>query len=1277
MGKLGYSSVTLTDLTETLPISLVLEINKEQNIQTKEGDFYTPNFETGIEGEELIITPSLFLGSIEKEVPTNYSGGSYIYYETGEMEDDSIHEKQYYFYKGNESEKIYVDDKGRLHYKKNLKENLTIEAYIVGFKNKVDQDYITSELVRAQNPITILLLEQGKGIYTLVISSTDNREHFEENNKKDITLTATLYKGAEPISSGVEYEWDIVTDTDTEKEDDDYSDENNKNDKTDFISHEKEIIIQRADVDNIQVYQCTATFNGLKFSSQKIIRDFTDGYTNQLIANNSLVLTPNNLVVTLTNQVWYQTEIINGDDITNQEKARFKYEWILLKSDNKTEIVLSGEENKKLEINLNNSIYPRENFSILGKVTIDNKTITVNYADIKYQPVAYSVNVSPKTIFIPTNADGTYRGTGSFTQEIKFQLLDDKKQSLDYILGTDSFTPQENISVISQTEGKWDFILNFELEDFTDWKENQSSKTYEFKYTYLNQPFTEEFEIVKNYAGQDGQDGSPGFSGYTIDLSNEFHAFSGGEMRADSNQSASCLVSAYFGDTRKTIKKIEIGNINNKKEIYPTLDEVEYEIPNDKGYLYFSSQENQDNEININIKTATGGDKFLTGIEPISIYITIEGQDGKDLIFLKTFTYTINYNGKSYFLNLSENNIKYSEPTNTYSPNQITISALCRETNGAARAYNEGKIIYSNDEGKSWRYYENSPIITNNGTKLESIMVRLYSALAKDITSSTTLNNNLLNENSKYLLDTETIPVLTSMDGYQFGGENLIKWSKTLSFETNKWYENSENISIISNEDFSEAVFNGTNTENYSILRSPKILISEELRGKTLCLSFDFYCSNYSDLNSTNYATFIAAASENSTSAKTRYGTIGYIKNTESNSTFIFNEAPQNGKWVRVYKTFKLDSSSLNDSASTSAIEHCKYFWVEFVAIYNSDFKIKKPKLEVGNIPSSWSSSPYDIDYQDVLGANLLSFEESYLVTFSSPAKEIKCNLEKNTNYTLSWSAEESEGEGKFTLEIYSSNENFSSKTLQITKELGLSNNSYTFTTGDYNFVILSFSASISHTLTQLKLEKGTFATSYSVGDNQIADLIDTLTTELNNTSNAADSANIQITTINTTMGNITTNVSNLQGILNDLQGSSISMDEITGSIVTTTNQILTGAYTGAVPEGVNLAQTQAYFSQLQREIKLVSSANPPYIQIGTYIGDQTDAEQAKNLYTKITSSELSFWQNNIKVAFISGNKLQINKAQFLESFSIGTKQNSGELMVSVTPSGVGFLWEV
>jgi hypothetical protein len=50
-----------------------------------------------------------------------------------------------------------------------------------------------------------------------------------------------------------------------------------------------------------------------------------------------------------------------------------------------------------------------------------------------------------------------------------------------------------------------------------------------------------------------------------------------------------------------------------------------------------------------------------------------------------------------------------------------------------------------------------------------------------------------LNTLSSYLLDMETIPVLTSMEGYEFGGENLIRWSKFMPLSNNKWEEQSAN----------------------------------------------------------------------------------------------------------------------------------------------------------------------------------------------------------------------------------------------------------------------------------------------------------------------------------------------------------------------------------------------------------------------------------------------------------------------------------------------------
>ena len=63
MGLLGYSTISLTDLTEVLPASLYLSSSLMSNSQTKEGSNYTPDFSQN--GNEVIITPSFFMGTEE------------------------------------------------------------------------------------------------------------------------------------------------------------------------------------------------------------------------------------------------------------------------------------------------------------------------------------------------------------------------------------------------------------------------------------------------------------------------------------------------------------------------------------------------------------------------------------------------------------------------------------------------------------------------------------------------------------------------------------------------------------------------------------------------------------------------------------------------------------------------------------------------------------------------------------------------------------------------------------------------------------------------------------------------------------------------------------------------------------------------------------------------------------------------------------------------------------------------------------------------------------
>ena len=281
MGKLGYSTLTLTDLTETLPVSLVLESNLSQNIQTKIGSLYTPDLSK--DGEELIITPSLFIGTEEVEtIPVKKSeeqDSNYIYYQTGDIGENGVEIN--YIDSSTKKDGIWVDDEGRLHYNKNLNRNITIEAYINNFKNE-EHNY-TIELVKTTNPINVLFLEEGNNNYNVVITTSGGREHFEEDNASPIELTATLYHGVTPITDNIEYLWDVVTDLD---------DDPLKN----WSANTRSITVERALVKSVEVFNCTIKnkTTGLSYFSTKILRDFTDGYTNQLIADNTIILTHNN-----------------------------------------------------------------------------------------------------------------------------------------------------------------------------------------------------------------------------------------------------------------------------------------------------------------------------------------------------------------------------------------------------------------------------------------------------------------------------------------------------------------------------------------------------------------------------------------------------------------------------------------------------------------------------------------------------------------------------------------------------------------------------------------------------------------------------------------------------------------------------------------------------------------------------------------------------------------------------------------------------------------------
>ena len=1235
MGKIGYGSVTLTDLTDALPLSLTLQANKIERVQTKIGNLYSPDF---TKGEGLIITPSLFLGKENIALPFDESkyDGEIVYLINNKEIRAGV----------NLEEGITISD-GSLIIKKNLSESITISARIENFVSKKDG---YSNNVSSENSISIILIESSSNAYYATIGSEDGREYFKEESATPITLKAILYYGADMIpENDITYSWDALYDNDNEP-------------KGDISGFESTFTVERAKISNLETFVCSMTqkSTGLTFSPSITIRDYTDSYYCRILADSSTILTPSNTKVILSNQVMYLTSILN-----EEESDRFSYSWSLLKQgdSNKTLLHEIGKGTKTLQIDLGQNVFPRENFTILGEVLIDEKTTVQNFIEIKYQPISYTIEISPKTFFIPAKNDGSLREK-TFSKEFSFKLVDENKQPL-LINSGDGLNYQKwadgsTLQVTSSAGNEWNYKCTFTLGSNSSLQSKDSSDSiiYDFNYTYLGNNFQEEIELVKNFAGVDG---AQGFSGYTIELSNNFHAFSGEQGHATPKDETTSEITAYFGTEVLQIDKITA----NGETIFSKADSTHNDNFVNLNNLFVKAKQSGD-KIVITFK-AGEGPSFLTKIEPIILNITIIDTSGKEKTFVKVFSYTINYNGKSYFLNFSEGNIiKYVATRDRYEPESLSVSALYREVNGSSNAYDEGKIIYSFDNSE-WNYLSADKRISGY-RGCENIYVRLYSSAAGDDFIDD------LDGVSHYLLDMETIPILTSMEGYEIGGENLIKWSKTMPVQSNRWNSDST-ITMDTSSDFSEAIFNGSETEEWNILSSPKNQIFEELREKTFCLSFDFYCSDYSQFNSENYPLFIIAAAESSFSSKTRWGTIGNIKATEEDSTMIFSESPQPNKWIRVYQTFKLDENALDNSNSTSKLEDCKYYWIEFVGARASKFKIKKPKLELGNIPSSWSSSPYDIDYSDVIGVNLLSdifykkiaLNEENNYTYLIADETI---IKAETSYTLSFSSllEETRKEKTLYLCFESEKEDESENIISQKEKIGEIKTSsqpfsFTFTTRNTvnSVVICNFDPENptehkeeTYFVECLKLEEGTTPTPWSLTNQQVDQIL---------------SLGLQEISILDENGNPITFARNedlleYSETLNKIEEKVFS--EGVGSISWLNSQYTTLSNSvSKIGEGdFGDVKILGKISKGLIDLGYDSVTSEPYLKL-SHIGGGGET----NFSMQLTSKSLDFFEKGERLASLSGFILDIPKLSS-ESITIG------DLIFKKTSSGVGILWE-
>lgn len=1253
----GSAQYSLVDLTETLPISLILKSSLGQNIQIKTGDLYSPNFDDS----EFTVTPSLFIGKNSQSIPVGNQQKNVIYYQVGEFDEHGV-EKNYKYNSPTKADSpdLWVDDKGILHYSKNLIKNLTIEAYIDDYKIPGREDKTKISLA-ATNPINIMFLESGGSEYIPIIES-GGREHFEEDDRSDITLTAYLYKGNQKLTDGVNYEWDIVTDSDTsETEEDDKS--NLNEDKTDFISHEQTLTVGRSNLQGSEIFICKMTLadgSNLSFTASKTLRDFTDEYYGRILSNSSTLLTPNHKTIILSHQIFHKTKEINS---LNSDE-RFKYSWSIL-SENKEEILLTkdgdgkniNENNRDLKITLGKGGVPLENgFTILAKATIDNKINILSYLNITYQPVIYTVEISPKTIIVPAERDGSCSLT-SFEKEITFKLVDSNKTPLSFDSNTsnkislvekdsDKTTLVRKASSSSQETWNDTYTLKLDTASTNNlWSNFNDSKTYEVNFTYLNENFTEEFEIVKGYAGLTGQ------SAYTVDLSNEFYSFAGSDNAANFDQETECYASAFWQDTAKNITNIYINNASGSNDylIYPS--EGYKTIPGLPGLFFKAEEETGSQRIKILIRTkksALNESGTLSEIHPINFYIGIQGITYR---IVKTFNYNINYNSNTYYLEFNSNTVTYENINNTFTPSFITPSALSRGVNGEAQIYSLGIILYAYDLGNNnsliWTRLGKGQSITNFPPSVKNIKVRLYTTQANDLFK----NNNSIshavlistsNDYYKYLVDVETIPVLESAEGYEFGGENLLRWSKTLPVSTTKWRHASVGASVTEDsDDFSVMNFDITgniidddqSNDRWYHFFSPKIPLSTEMIGSQFCLSFWI---KFEDFNKLDYASLACIASVDfEGDVRNAFGNLGYFVPNDRHLIKLKSKSSINqDEWCECYTIFTLNDSLMTatdnkdkdgNKLDPTKLEKCKYFRIGFYIRNNAVLQIKKPKLEMGNIPTSWSASPYDVDYENVSGANLIS--NGYRFNLTTTAQEIYSELRENTIYTLSWDNIEPNGT---TLYIKIGD-----------KDQTAIRSPYTFDSKNARSFTLKSNKAC--TVKLLKLEIGNIATPFIFDQSQLDALFSFSSQGVNNFVNAA------------------------KGIIGpDGKLISIASEEDLENLKNSLGQTISDA-NGKLEVKLNSIASSLYL--MEQKINVGDSYNG---QLAITLS--TNAANIKATKLALTSDRLAFLVNNEEVAYLSNQRLNITHAVIEKSLQIGNIKfiptSSGTAIVAVKAVG-------
>ena len=1228
MGLLGYSTISLTDLTEVLPASLYLSSSLVSNAQTKEGDNYTPDFSQ--DGNEVIITPSFFVGTsevVKKEGETDCPYKDNIRYTCGDIS-RFTGEIVYSFANNSVDSPVWVDNKARLHYKKNLIKSITVKAWIEGWTDDASQTSYPN--VPALNPINILLLTENSG-YSAFMTSVDGREHFEEGNEAAIVLEASVYDGANKITEGNVYTWYQASVYEIN--------ESGEKVLTPLSETSNRLTIQRKSVKTLDTFICEITIeNGLKFRVSMNILDKTDTYFGNIISNGSLILTPEHGSVSLTCQLWSGTTIINEGT-----SDRFNYEWFYLK-DGSTEAQSFGGDSRQVIVDLSAKkdgteelLFSKENFAVYCRAKVDNKVYVVSNVSIQYSPVIYSVQKKPETFFVPSmSGGGYYSSEKTFSQDVIFSLIGSDGQPLTYDTADSfpSFVASDispfSATVSSMEEGKWKFKITFSYDPKND--EGQSkfralgnSFYLTFHYTYLGVLFQDEYVGVKNEAGENGT------PAYTVYLDNEFVSFSADKLGdlASSEQVYKITPYAFLGANEKVCK------IDG--EIISTDGIKAEKITSTSGVSDYVNVSIDKNNISALLNKLNGS---------ISVKIKVD-----DLTFIRNVTYSVRFSSISYYLNLSESSFM-RDMANTFSPSQIIVSAMYKR---------EGQdATYSCTSG-----YMSVKMYGSGGTEIAGMESELSISASNN---KIIVNSNVLNTSVKYLiaelkeskasteiLDRQTIPVLVDNGDIEVGGVNLLRYTREMPSRNigkkDYWQLSNCTIQEVQEEDASAVFLSYDGTEQWQSTVFFQSL-DRPLEGfsEYYTLSFDINSADYAAMNNELCFTQSLHCVDGLRDSRWRWRDTTILKDVAlMNGARVINGSLENGSWARVAYTFspKMKAEYFNITPETPSgdytFENVKYIGFAFWCRNTCNLKIKKIKLEKGNIPTDWNESPYDVNYEDIRGTNLLPayFQTKVYSKANSEGTEWSVDFKKG-DYTLSWDSNASSSTNSQTI-------------LRANKYLtdGVdfkATNSYTFHVDedDLNSEFVLYTAEDTgddyYTMIQLKLEKGVVATPYALSTEQIQQYYKDYLTGSDGVVK-----NIIVTDTDGSIHNI---------FADDFANYTDSINDLNAKYTT-----LSSEYTSLVPTKTGFDEWKSYY-------EIGKDENNRSVLT---LGDKTPGYDVK---VKLSSTKMAFWDKDAEVAYISNDKLYINRAEIVKEMRIGASENTGYLVFKHMDGGLGVVWE-